>query len=434
MTTKTGYYGSDGVDNRFIDPKTKEAYFTLVNKKTGEIELYNEEFGADKRVGTLGSDGKWNYNNNWWGGANKNDRTFAEQILKDGTLKKQAERTVVKDLVDNEELTGPEAANKANELLKNNKGVDSGNFSSTSSTANSDGSAEAAIGTRESGFPTGLVYPETLRQGDNGQDFLKFDMLKYAPKGTSGSSSTGFEFGDREGMDKRIIGTTILPIPGGITNDTAVNWGSDSMTPLQLALSQIALTTIESGFGPGVDEAAAQATKVASTKDVKKALGATIAGMASGAGRLLTRTTGNVMNPNMELLFGGPQLRNFSFQFKLSPRNEDEAKTIIRIIRFFKQGMAPIRTKSRLFLKSPHTFSLSYRNSTGEQHKYLNKFKECALQSLGLNYTPEGNYATYEDGVMTSYLLTMTYAELDPVFNDDYGNGDEFGADPSIGF
>ena len=96
--------------------------------------------------------------------------------------------------------------------------------------------------------------------------------------------------------------------------------------------------------------------------------------------------------------------------------------------------MAPIRTKSRLFLKSPHTFSLSYRNSTGEQHKYLNKFKECALQSLGLNYTPEGNYATYEDGVMTSYLLTMTYAELDPVFNDDYGNGDEFGADPSIGF
>ena len=86
MTTKTGYYGSDAVDNRFKDPKTKEAYFTLVNKETGEIELYNEEFGADKRVGTLGSDGKWEYNKNWWGGANKNDKAFAEQIQKDGTL------------------------------------------------------------------------------------------------------------------------------------------------------------------------------------------------------------------------------------------------------------------------------------------------------------------------------------------------------------
>ena len=60
MTTKDGYYGSDDVENRFSDPKTNEAYFTLVNEKTGEIELWNEDFGfADKKVGTLGTDGKW---------------------------------------------------------------------------------------------------------------------------------------------------------------------------------------------------------------------------------------------------------------------------------------------------------------------------------------------------------------------------------------
>ena len=39
MTTKDGYYGSDGVENRFSDPKTNEAYFTLINEKTGEIEV-----------------------------------------------------------------------------------------------------------------------------------------------------------------------------------------------------------------------------------------------------------------------------------------------------------------------------------------------------------------------------------------------------------
>ena len=59
MTTKTGYYGSDAKTNRFDDKDTGETYFTLINKKTGEVELYNEEFGADKRVGTLGDDGKW---------------------------------------------------------------------------------------------------------------------------------------------------------------------------------------------------------------------------------------------------------------------------------------------------------------------------------------------------------------------------------------
>ena len=163
----------------------------------------------------------------------------------------------------------------------------------------------------------------------------------------------------------------------------------------------------------------------------KDALAAVIAGMASGGQQLLTRTTGAIANPNMELLFGGPNLRTFSFQFLLAPRDKDEAMTVIKILRFFKQGMAPIRTKSRLFMKSPHTFKLSYRNSQGEQHKYLNKFKECALQSLGVDYAPNGQYSTYQDGVMTAYQMTMTYSELNPIYNDDYGS-DAFPAE--IGF
>ena len=147
---------------------------------------------------------------------------------------------------------------------------------------------------------------------------------------------------------------------------------------------------------------------------------------------MLTRTTGAVTNPNLELLFNGPSLRTFSFQFLLAPRSEKEAKTIIQILRFFKQGMSPIRTKSRLFLKSPHTFQLSYRNSKGGEHKYLNKFKECALGTFGVNYTPNGNYSTYEDGVMTAYQMSMTFRELNPIYNDDYGNDGSLPAE--IGF
>ena len=107
---------------------------------------------------------------------------------------------------------------------------------------------------------------------------------------------------------------------------------------------------------------------------------------------------------------------------------------VIQIIRFFKQGMAPIRTKSRLFMKSPHTFRLSYRNSKGTQHKYLNKFKECALGSFGVNYAPNGNYSTYEDGVMTAYQMTMNYRELNPIYNDDYGDKPATTLPAEIGF
>ena len=153
--------------------------------------------------------------------------------------------------------------------------------------------------------------------------------------------------------------------------------------------------------------------------------------MASGTGaQLLTRTTGMIMNPNMELLFQGPSLRPFSFSFKLSPRSPEEAKSVIKIIRFFKQGMAPISTDSNLFLKSPNTWQLQYLEGGQNEHKYLNKFKECALQSLNVEYTPDGNYATFEDGVMTAYNMTMTFQEIEPIFSSDYENE----SDDSIGF
>ena len=308
-----------------------------------------------------------------------------------------------------------------------NKGKESGNsqdeprLSSVSQAADTlnAGAGKAAAGTRESGFGS-YVFPRSLRQGRDGQDFLKFDMLKYEPRDFDDKS---FSFKKRTDTNKRTIGTVILPIPGGIQDGVGVGYGDSRMTPLDMAKANIALTTVSEGFTAGITEAGRAAQNVAGAfGDNKKALAAVIAGMAAGGQDLLTRTTGAIANPNMELLFDGPELRTFSFQFLLAPRSQEEAKTLIQILRFFKQGMAPIRTKSRLFLKSPHTFQLSYRNSKGQDHKYLNKFKECALANFGVNYTPNGNYSTYEDGVMTAYQMTMTYRELNPIYNDDYGN------------
>ena len=308
-----------------------------------------------------------------------------------------------------------------------NKGKESGNsqneprLSSVSQAADvlNAGAGKAAAGTKESGFGS-YVFPRSLRQGRDGQDFLKFDMLKYEPRDFDDKS---FSFKKRTDTNKRTIGTVILPIPGGIQDGVGVGYGDSRMTPLDMAKANIALTTVSEGITEGIGAAGQAAQNVAGAfGDNKKALAAVIAGMAAGGQDLLTRTTGAIANPNMELLFNGPELRTFSFQFLLAPRSQEEAKTIIQILRFFKQGMAPIRTKSRLFLKSPHTFQLSYRNSKGQDHKYLNKFKECALANFGVNYTPNGNYSTYEDGVMTAYQMTMTYRELNPIYNDDYGN------------
>jgi secreted Zn-dependent insulinase-like peptidase len=135
----------------------------------------------------------------------------------------------------------------------------------------------------------------------------------------------------------------------------------------------------------------------------------------------------------MELLFTGPTLRPFNFTFKLSARGTKDRDQILQIIRFFKQGMAAQRTASQLFLKAPNTFKIRYLHKA-KDHPYINYIKECALQSFTVNYTPEGNYMTFGDGLMTSYEITMQFQELEPIFNDDYSKLPGGNTDTVIGY
>ena len=284
--------------------------------------------------------------------------------------------------------------------------------------------------TRKS-FPD-CVYPLDLAQTK--QDVIKFTMLEYIPQDFNQGGQFGFSNEARKQGNRNSIGTVILPIPGGIQDTNSVSWSGQNMNALQAGLANVALNTIERG----VEGATQSITNVknaivANAGEGKTAVAQLFAGAASGTGtQLLTRTTGAVINPNLELLFSGPALRTFSFQFKLNARERRESEEIVKILRFFKQGSAAQKSKSHLFLKSPHTFQIQYlhRGPEGDENPFMNKIKECALQSVAVNYTPEGNYATFPDGEMTSYELTLQFSELEPVFNNDY----KVDNDSSIGF
>ena len=283
-------------------------------------------------------------------------------------------------------------------------------------------------------FSLTLKYPENLQA--EFQDVIKFNMVKYSPKNfaSSGGSSFGFSSRIQAGNKGRdIIGTVTLPIPGGISDGNLVDWGSQSMNALEIEAAKIALAGINGGGKEGADAANDGLTALQNNLgDAKKGLSVYFAQAATGVTGLLARTQGAVTNPNMELLFNGPQLRPFSFTFKLSPRSKKEAESVRSIIRFFKQGMSPIRTESNLFLKAPHTFQIQYLHKKKE-HKFINKIKECALLSFAVNYTPESNYATFTDGAMVSYEIQMQFTELEPIFNDDYSTLDG-NADTQIGY
>ena len=266
-----------------------------------------------------------------------------------------------------------------------------------------------------------LVFPEALRT-DN-QDVIKFKMVEFRPRkfDINGNNISGLEA--KAGITASMIkGTVTLPIPGGINDSNSVNWGEQTMTAAQAAAGALAAKALDSDLS-GVQEGLTK-----NTESIKKALKAEVIKAATGtdSAQYLARTDGVVMNPNMELLFGGPQLRSFGFTFKFSPRNNKEAKALISIIRMFKKGMAPQKQQSGLFLKAPYTWMIQYLHK-GREHKYLNKFKECALQSFNVNYTPDGNYSTYRDGVMTAYELTFSFGELEPIFSTDYEGDNSIG-------
>ena len=73
------------------------------------------------------------------------------------------------------------------------------------------------------------------------------------------------------------------------------------------------------------------------------------------------------------------------------------------------------------FLSTPDVFELRYRQGATE-HSFLNKFKQCFMESIDVNYTADGTYATYDDGTPVSMVMTLSFKEIEPVYNVDYGD------------
>jgi hypothetical protein len=282
-------------------------------------------------------------------------------------------------------------------------------------------------------------YPLDL--SSENQDCIKFSILEYRPSlaQSQGGTATNSFAGAPRGVtiDKnrnptvgsKILGTITLPVPAGINDNNQVSWQEGELNVLQTKFGSIANSYISQGTeggGAALNNAAGSFSEAVKSGEAQQGIAGLIAGLAVNADKFQQRAYGSIFNNNLELLFTSPSLRSFSFTFKLSPRNAKEAKEIMKIIRFFKQAMSVKRSKASLLLKSPHTFAISYLTSN-KQHPYLNKFKECALTNFGVDYTPEGQYMTYmssniDERSMISYNITLQFQELEPVFDDEYGN------------
>jgi len=295
---------------------------------------------------------------------------------------------------------------------------------------------------------TGLTMTVKNVYGDNGKPITKevADANNIDPP----EFSHNFEDANTRLKNNQIIKYYVeLPAPQEINDSNSVTWGDDKLNALQLAGLTVAQKAIAGGTENAV-ELAQSAMAVMQrgltipglTEDTQNAIRASISGAAINAlganvsaASILSRSTGQILNSNLELLFQGVNLRTFPFNFTFSPRNPKESDVVKAIIKSFKASMAPKAgdyngSAQGIFLKSPDLFQLKYLHD-GEDHPFLNTFKLCALTGMSVNYTNAGTYTSYGDGTPVHIRMNLNFKEINPIYNEDYSS-DEAGS--GVGF
>ena len=434
--------------------------------ETGVVELYSQPTrGAmgSTTPGTLfatGDDkGKWSYNDQsgFRRGYNNKQRTqgkptltqedFNKKFFTEGTKIVNNDRAAVLNNIENYTGVSQSVRNKVSFSengipgvinpetgLKNNSNGDSvvdsdnntdeeevagseqgGNPSDTSDSSSTlGGEKDFGSNTNSFRYPIGILP-------DLDYDFIQFIACEYKAGGFTDLTTSG-NIEARVGPSAETI---TLPMIPALSESSQVGWGGDKLNELQAAGARIATNAIKAGDGFNIGAAAAELVNstqkeanaiLNNNPGLKDAIISYFAGQAVGA-NILTRQTGSVLNPNLELLFQGPSLRSFNFNFKFRPRDPDEAKMVRSIIRVFKRNMAVQRKKGELFLYTPNIFKIKYLHKGGD-HPFMNRLMPCACTSFNVVYTPDNNYMTYADGSMTGYDVSFTMAEIVPIYAD----------------
>ena len=260
----------------------------------------------------------------------------------------------------------------------------------------------------------------------------------------------------------------MLPMPQDLSNEFQAQWQGKQFT----ATGRAAVAAL----GAGNFSYASEVVKniAGNAKALQTALNTAVLNSIPGVGGNLSfndvsgSTRGIVINPNAELLYDAPEMREIGMTFKLVAQNEQESKDIRKICQLFRYSSLPKwggegaqydttadGTIVNVFSgEATVTGSTANRKSdkvddrdldgqfdiTGEDnwirvpdlckftfmrgdrpHPYIPQFKPCAIQAVEVNYTPDGTYATYQgmDGAPVAVELRVNFMETKVIYANE---------------
>ena len=334
---------------------------------------------------------------------------------------------------------------KTNEDRENKK-IDNEQFVDNNNTTNI--TYATPVTTAESSETKMFAYPLDINLH---QDHLKITRYQYRRETLNASFPEGTQEYDKKTGEKKDIksgsvlgkleGSVILPMPKA-TDVNAAEWGKSELNIQGLAALGLAnAITGQPASTADEKEIRNRAFKefqeqrgnnefgnagMQGTGAIYNQIAAKMSGMLLGtelnADTLLARKGGVVLNPNAEMLFQGPAMRDFAFKYRMVARSKKEGEAIRKLIKFLKVGMAP-KFRSSTYLKSPDVFTLQYRNGPKEKDvlKTVNRFSPggLALTSLSTDYAPNTYWSAYHDSQPVEITVDMSFAELRPIYQQD---------------
>ena len=201
--------------------------------------------------------------------------------------------------------------------------------------------------------PNLLIYPIDMITSQ--QDRLEISQYRYKPTGAESifkdPAKVIKENIQRNSALSAFIGMSVLPIPNGVSDGNNVSWGADQMNSLTAGatgklmndmggyasaagLGAIGGAVIGAGVLQGaklamaaklqIDVLSEAAGSAAAKGTAASSLASQILKMAQfevSPESILARGFGIIPNSNLELLFNSPELRQFSFSYRMSPRS-----------------------------------------------------------------------------------------------------------------
>ena len=161
----------------------------------------------------------------------------------------------------------------------------------------------------------------------------------------------------------------------------------------------------------------------AALEQVLKDSGASITEMLTGgegAYEMFNKVFGRSANPYMEVLFQGPELRQFTYNFTFAPKSSEEQDEVKKIIECFRFHQAPERRSDHnLFLGLPAEFDIHYmyqppNSGSAYENPFYNKIATCVLQSVNVDYTP-GKVASHQQGAPVLIKMSLQFLETEMI-------------------